>query len=214
MNTKILRAFTGAGAVMFPIGRPPKGTCEFATEKCLKSCYVLKDAEYDEEMAIPGSDKKFIYDQFMNRPVEWICDEIKYELDGLQTPILHWFGSGDCLKKDIKKICKIIDEISKDEYIVQMGFTRNLELWKKYKNIFALTIESKEEAGKKTGLFSIPNYKKQISVMYATWYDLIGGFCGATSCRDYKSRIVEHAINCKTCLRLKAGCFDKRTRKE
>lgn len=199
---------------MFPIGRPPEGTCEFATEKCLKSCYVIKDVAYDEEMVISEEERRWIYNKFMYAPIGWIREQIEIELDGLQTPILHWFGSGDCLTEDLDRVCEIIRAAGKIEGIVQMGFTRNVELWKKYKNIFALTIEKKEDAGRRVGLFSIPRYKQQVSVMYATWYEVIGGWCGATSCRDLKGRILEHAINCKTCLRLKAGCFDKRVRKE
>lgn len=213
MRKKILRPFTGAGAVMFPIGKPPEGTCQFATKKCLRFCYVEEDADYDEEMVIPDADKKWIYEQFMTQPIEWMRDEIDRELDGLQTPILHWFGSGDCLTKDMKRISEIIDVAATIPGIVQMGFTRNVKLWKKYKNIFALTIENKNRANNREGMFSIPDYPKQVSVMYATKYRVRGGQCGSVSCSDLKGEIIEHAINCKTCLRLKAGCFDRRFRK-
>jgi len=211
MKTKILRPFTGTGAVMFPIGKPPEGTCEFATEDCLRLCYVLDDAEYDEEMVIPEKEKKWIYGMFRDAPIDELVTKINNELDGLQTPILHWFGSGDCLSKDVDRISNIIEAVEDGiKGVVQMGFTRNVILWRRYKGIFALTIEEKRQANKREGLFSIPNYRKQTSIMYNVRYEVRGGVCGPVSCKDRTGEIIEHAINCKTCLRLKAGCFDRR----
>lgn len=209
---KLLRPFTGTAAVFFPVGMPPKGTCEFASSDCLKYCYAEdpNDRNFDEELRIPESEKWKIYKYFVNMSVDLICTKILRDLNGLQTPILHWFGSGDCPTKDINKISSIIKSVDKE--IAQMGFTRNIELWKKHKEIFALTIDSKNDAVNKHGMYSIPDYKAQVSVMYAPSYQVKGGYCGPVTCRDiYRDKKeLEHYINCRTCLRLKTGCFDRR----
>lgn len=207
-NLKILRPFTGTGAVFFPIGLPPKGTCEFASPDCLKYCYTIEESYFEEETDIPDEELQYIYNYFMEKPINEISDKIIKELDGLQTPILHWFGMGECQTKDVNRISKIIDSIPNN--IIQMGFTRNVKLWERYKNIFVLTIENIEEAENKKGLFSIPNYTEGISIVYSPQYMVRGGYCGSTTCKDFISSKLEHFINCKVCNKLKTGCFDRR----
>lgn len=204
---KILRPFTGTGAVFFPIGLPPKGTCEFASSNCLKHCYTIEPSYFEEETNIDQKELWKIYYYFMIKPIYKIVDEIIKELDGLQTSILHWFGMGDCQTKDINRISQIINEIPKN--IFQMGFTRNVKLWKKYKDIFSLTVESMEEATEE-GLFAIPNYDEGISVIYSPKYNVRGGYCGPLTCKDFTNSKLEHFINCKVCHKLKTGCFDRR----
>lgn len=207
---KILRPFTGTGCVFFPIGKPPSGTCEFATHKCIKHCYATgtKYHNYDVEILILEPEKWKIYDQFMTRDIRWIKNEIIRELDGLQTPILHWFGSGDVLTKDMDRISRIIKYIGND--VEQFGFTRNIEFWKRHKNIFALTVESVADAKRldKNGFFSIPNYRKQETVMFCPSSQVRGGYCGPLSCDDKEDSSLNHYINCRACRMLKTGCFD------
>ena len=207
---KLLRPLAGTGAVFFPIGLPPKGTCEFATKKCLKYCYAtgLRYPNYDIEFLIPEKEKYMIYRHFMELPMKWIVEKISQDLDGLQTTIIHWFGSGDCLAKDLLRISKIIHAISPD--ITQMGFTRNIELWKKYKRIFALTIENKRDIPKsdKEGMFSIPNYRKERTDMYSFSHHVRAGHCGPIICEDRIKKNLEHYSNCRTCRHFKTGCFD------
>ncbi len=204
---KILRPFTGTGGIFFPIGLPPKGTCQFSTEICRKMCYATETSLFDFETFVPEEDKWQIYNYFIKQPVTRICNEILHELDGLQTPILHWFGTGDCQTKDIDRICLIIDNLPK--HLVQMGFTRNKKLWRKYKKIFALTVESMDEIGSQEGMFSVPNYKEGISVMYSPDYAIRGGYCGPITCRDLIDSDLEHFVNCQVCRHIKAGCFDR-----
>jgi hypothetical protein len=208
---KILRPFTGTGCVFFPIGLPPGGTCEFATQKCLVHCYATgrKFKNYDVEVLITKSDVWWIYNQFMTRDIRWIKNEIIRELDGLQTPILHWFGSGDVLTKDMDRISKIIDYIGDD--VEQIGFTRNIEFWKRHKRIFALTVEDFRTAKDidKNGFFSVPNYRKQETVMCCPSSNVRGGYCGPLSCDDKEDPELNHYINCKACMMLETGCFDK-----
>lgn len=209
---KLLRPFTGTGAIFFPVGLPPKGTCEFATLACLEYCYAedQEDRNFDEELRIPESEKSEAYEYLIQKPVDLIRARMLDDLDGLQTPILHWFGSGDCPTKDIDKISSIIKAIGKS--IVQMGFTRNVELWQRHKEVFALTIASEDDALDTYGMYSIPNYEAQTSVMYVPAYQVKGGLCGPIICRDREQK-VDHYINCQTCLRLAMGCFDRRDQK-
>lgn len=211
---KILRPFTGTGAVFFPVGLPPKGTCEFATLKCMRSCYAVEENNWDEETKVTQEEKWEIYKMFMECPLDWIVEEIMRELDGLQTNILHWFGTGDCQTKDVDRILMIIGGLRAEwqDAPIQMGFTRNERLWEEYKEIFALTIEDKGLMADREGMFAVPDYDKQISVMTSPGYEVRGGYCGPTTCKDKDGRKtrLEHYINCKICCRLKQGCFDKR----
>ena len=208
---KILRPFTGTGAVFFPFGKPPDGTCEFATDICLKHCYQLnpKNPDFDEEILISNEEKKKIYNSFINTDIEDLYSQICHELSGLQTPILHWFGSGDCLSGDVDRISEIIDRVKLSDFVVQMGFTRNIPLWKKHKNILSLTIEKPEDA-QGAGMYSIPNYESEVSVMYSPLYQVKGGYCGPVTCDDILDKKLSHYINCRTCRRMKTGCFDRR----
>ncbi len=206
----LLRPFTGTGAIFFPIGQPPNGTCEFSTEECRKYCYAISSSLFDYETSVSEEDKWDIYNFIINRPISDICEKIFQELSGLQTPILHWFGTGDCLTKDTDIISSIIDSISKyKEDIVQMGFTRNVELWKRYKDIFALTVEGVEKI-EEEGIFSISDYKNEVSVIYSPSYKVKGGYCGPITCKDLVDTKLEHQINCRVCCDLKMGCFDRR----
>ena len=209
INMKILRPFTGTGGIFFPVGLPPKGTCEFATKRCIQNCYAMamKYPDYDEEILIPSKEKRSIYQYFIECPIEWICEKIKDELDGLQTPILHWFGSGDCLMKDMDRITQIINAVDSD--IIQMGFTRNIQMWERHKDVFALTAESVKDINGRDGMFSVPDYKNQISKMYFCGEPTRGGLCGPVVCRDRTEKALEHYINCRTCRRLQTGCFDR-----
>jgi len=101
---KLLRPFTGTGSVFFPIGRPPEGTCEFATDECLRHCYVNDTDGFDEETRITPDDKRRIYHRVINCSPERVRNQIIKDLDGLQTHILSWFGSGDCLMQDLEGI--------------------------------------------------------------------------------------------------------------
>ena len=198
---KIVRPAQGTAGVYFPVGR--HGTCEFATEKCLAECCVRKK-DYDEELRISVEDKALIYDAFMNETVLELCIQILTEMDGLQTNILHWFASGDCKKRDVKRILTIVEALDKAE-IVQAGFTRNEDLWKERKDVFVLTVEDKGEIGPRTGVFAVPNYKTGETLLYVEDGKWIGG-CGVWEFHDATEEI-GHLVNCKSCLRLKVGCF-------
>lgn len=207
---KIIRPFTGTGAVFWPIGKPPTGTCEFSTINCEKYCYAAlpEYPDFDEEIRIPESEKRDILRLFVNSPISWLIDEILIELDGLQTNILHWFGSGDCPSKYTERVIEIIG-LLRSKNITQMGFTRNIELWEKEKGIFALTLESQRDICGRAGMFAITDYGKGTSIMFCGENPTRGGYCGPELCEDKLEEKLTHFINCKICLRKSLGCFCK-----
>jgi len=146
----------------------------------------------------------------MEEPLEVVVRQMLIDLDGLQTHILSWFGSGDCLAKDTSHISAIIQTIP--PHIVQMGFTRNQTLWRLHKDVFALTIEKESDAPDHYAMYSVPDYANETSVMFSPRYDVRGGFCGPHLCMDQERGRPEltHYINCKICHRLSMGCFDRR----
>jgi hypothetical protein len=208
---KLLRPFTGTGSVFFPIGPLGEGgTCEFATEACLAQCYVKDPVDFDEETRITPEAANRIYSMVRREPTEVVRRMFLRDLDGLQTPILHWFGSGDCPTRDTEIISAIIK--SMPPAVVQMGFTRNRKLWERHKGIFSLTIEREEDAPDQDAMYSIPDYEKETSTMFNPSYQVRGGLCGPMLCKDRdRSRTdLTHYINCKTCYRWQTGCFDRR----
>jgi hypothetical protein len=146
----------------------------------------------------------------MTEPINAVVDRMLIDLAGLQTRILSWFGSGDCLAKDVGRISAIIQALPPN--ITQMGFTRNRKLWELHKDVFALTIEKIEDAPDRVSMYAIPDYEKETSIMVSPRYEVRGGFCGPHLCvdRDRARPELSHYINCKTCHRLGTGCFDRR----
>lgn len=207
---KILRPFTGTGAVFWPTGIPPEGTCEFATSKCKIHCYASlpKYPDFDEEILIDEDDKRQIYQVMLTRPIAWLRDALISELDGLQTDILHWFGSGDCSMTNVDRVLEIIAAM--DGKCTQMGFTRNVALWNARKDIFALSVESEEQINGRDGLFAVTDYDNGTSVMFFNGSPTKGGRCGPELCTDQIESKLTHFINCKTCRRMKTGCFDRK----
>ena len=207
---KLLRPFTGTGSVFFPIGYPPNGTCEFATEECYRDCYMADPSDFDEETRVTYSETWDIYEAVTTDSVVEVRDRFLEDLDGLQTNILSWFGSGDCQTKDMDRITALINLMP--ERIVQMGFTRNRELWERHKDVFALTVQDQDEMTDQDALYSIPDYQAETSVMHTPDHEIRGGFCGPILCqdRDRTRKDLSHYINCKTCHRLGTGCFDRK----
>ena len=205
---KILRPFTGTGAVFWPIGPLPQGTCEFATTACRKHCYAALPEwpDFDEEIRVPEADKQMIRAKMLSLPISTLRWTLLAELDGLQTDILHWFGSGDCPRDNIDRVLRIIEAMDGD--CVQMGFTRNEELWKARKDVFALTVESVEEICGREGLFSVSDFANGTSIMHRNGTPTRGGYCGPELCADRIEPRLTHFINCQACKRMRIGCFD------
>lgn len=215
---KILRPSNGAAGIFFPIGKPEKGgTCEYASDKCLKKCYAL-DKDYDEMINIPEEDKKEIYDFFIEKSTFAICSEIIKEMDELQMKILSWFTSGDCLDEDIDKLYQIMITLAGED-VAQNGFTRN---WKLYDRItddgiivhIVLTLESLSHEdnpfeSRPSGLWAIPDYEKGLVKLYhGRLGDISYGSCGSSDViTKFDGKEVKITANCVGCFYKRLGCF-------
>jgi hypothetical protein len=206
---KILRPIGGAAGVFFPIGKVSEnGTCENATKECLKFCCAKWGYDHDDEYRVSPKDKQEIYNAFIGRSYFDICDTILKEMEGLQTNILTWFVSGDCMKKDIPRLSKIIRMLSEHSDIYQNGFSKNADLFYKIQELERVhivhTIDSKKSIGLGAAkIFAVCDYDHGITNLYTKECIYAGG-CGPS---EYKIKNLTIASNCKTCLRLKKGCF-------
>lgn len=214
---KILRpVFSGVAGIFFPIGSPADGgTCQDASDVCLKKCYALKK-DYDETLNISEEDKREIHRVFTSEPIITVCNEVLKEMQELQAQILSWFISGDCLDRHIDRLHKIMVLLN-EEGIVQNGFTRNKKLYHTMylgeiiRNI-VLTVESKKDAltimEYPKGLWGIPDYKRGAVKLY---YGKMGyqyttcGFNEVVS--EFEGKEITIATNCSGCYKKKIGCF-------
>jgi len=225
-NVKLLHPFANVMGIFFPVGKLKNGgTCEFATERCLKECCAIHPGKAGE---IKLEIKKEIYKFFCKVDENSIVFKILGELATNECKILTWFVSGDCpseLTNKFYNIVRKLDEIG----IIQTGFTRNKELWKSlHINIYntnykvLLTIENTEEIDNlypRIGsdysywLFSMPNYEKGcIDIYYIeTKHVHISSGCGGGYYEDHvvkKEKVKSHLeLDCKNCFEKKLGCF-------
>ena len=200
---KLLRPYAGTGAIFFPEGSLEKGgTCEFATEICLKECSAVANFGIFEEYHISKRDKKSILKFIQQESLSSIAAQILKDLDGLQTTILYWFATGDCMSNNTDKIDDIICLFNAFDDIQQIGFTRNQNLWSEFYNQLCLTIDKSEHKISRAGHYAIPNYKtKEIEIVIN---ERISYGCGGGVTKKNKFL---HEANCKICLRKKVGCF-------
>ncbi len=208
---KILHSFSGVAAISFPRGKPPKGTCGFATEMCLENCAATRVTNKNDTLGYRT--KKRTYDFIINRPIFEVCAQVAKEMAEMEATVLYWFGAGDCPTKHIDKIVAIIKHFD-SEKIPQCGFTRNREFWDKMGFIrkhFALTIEDIDIAKNDHtlhGLVAIPDYKTGSVNLYFADYDMYpGGTCAASKYTAITGAGYE--AHCDHCLKNKRGCFIK-----
>lgn len=206
---RIVYKWNDVGVIFFPAGNfSKKGTCEFATIKCLKNCPEIP------AVCQPHFDTyKFI---MKYKPVV-VSTKIIRDMSDCGVFILTWFGSGDCMTKDEGHILDIIERLSLAK-VVQHGFTRNIEFWKKVQGIknvyFALTVETIKEKDKYVdlGLVVIPDYKKDhVTLYFKEEYDVSKqvrkATCGGVFYRDEKVGIELRESNCQVCYERMEGCF-------
>lgn len=190
------------GQIWFPAGK--SNTCDFATKTCLDCC--------------PQEDNiklRYTYKYFLERKPEIISKRIQKELLEQGCVVLYWFESGDCPRKMTNHIYKI-QSILANEGIVQLGFTRNQDLWRlanTLKNMrMVLTVENKVLAKKlsEDGLVGVPNYKTQYVSIYRDVFEIIACSQSWTlpTCGAWLSEANEiYESWCCECLRNKRGCF-------
>lgn len=209
---RIVYKWNDVGVIFFPAGKiSKKGTCEFATTKCIKNCPEIPN------VAQPHFDT---YDFIIGNKPLIVSTKITREMSEISVTILTWFASGDCMVKDEKHILDIIKRLSLIG-IIQHGFTRNIEFWKKVQDIknvyFALTVETEKEKDKyvNLGLVVIPDYKKDLIILYKMEeHDLIKtiktiGSCGGAFYDDEKVGTEMRESNCQICYERMGGCFRK-----
>jgi hypothetical protein len=213
--------------IFFPIGKPSEGgTCQYASSKCVNYCYAVRDKEYDVTLDIPQSEKAEILNFFVDNPTISVCSEIIKELDGLQSPILSWFASGDCLDEHADKLFKIM-LLLQEEGVIQNGFTRNKNFYQKILSSskvntdilrIIFTIESKGKMYEQScsesypkWIYGVPNYKTgMVKLYHATLgYSRSYGGCGFNRVvtKNFEGKEIEIATNCWGCFSKKIGCF-------
>jgi len=224
---KILRhSGTGVAGIFFPIGKPPEGTCQYASDECIKNCYALKK-DYDERVNIPESEKKAILKYFMGNPIITVCSQIIKEMGELQAIVLSWFTSGDCLDEDVNRIYQMM-MLLQEAGVVQNGFTRSKQLWQKLadnQNLnydilrIILTVETLNADGvvprcgrdAPYAIWAVPDYDAGVVNLYQgrLGYQESYGSCGFSGVRTHKfeGKEVEIATNCLGCFKQKLGCF-------
>ena len=190
---------SGVGRVLsifFPSGKiKDGGSCCFATPKCLKYCESSKNNKKERDIF------KYITERDNLEVFNKILDELKND------KFLFWFASGDCPPKYTTKIAALIKALSKRD-VVQLGFTRNKELWKSLSKVdecyIVLTTEKRKdiEALRKGRVIAIPNYEYGKVDLYKN--QLHGGGCGA-SWYEFEDIICEN--DCRECHHNSRGCF-------
>ena len=213
-TNKLLYPFAYVMGLFFPVGRLENGgTCEFATEKCCIECYACV---LDTDMGIEVAMKQKIYNYFLNSPQDTITKQILIELEEAKCDIFTWFASGDCPSFLTEKFFAIIKDLD-DAKIIQTGFTRNKDLWKKCKSLSdnnktLLTIEDAKEAAE-AGLYSIPNYEIGAVDIYQICFEQVYKIsgCGGGYYVDHIKKMGKDnshlKLDCNACFENKTGCF-------
>lgn len=212
--TKLVYPFSGVAGIFFPVGKLDEGgTCEFASEKCLKVCAAFKNATATNKIDYRDKCNAFFeITQFLVHSVIW---RILKEVKDLNSDVLYWFASGDCPSEFTDRIVHIIKGLS---YVIpaQIGFTRNQELWEKTNRLdninvrIALTLEkpykSKLQSMLSLGTIAVPNYNTGNIKLYRCTQSYTS--CGAGIVYVKKlGETIKKKADCSNCLKEKIGCF-------
>jgi len=228
---ELLHSFSGCSAVFFPVRRlKDGGTCEFATERCLRECAAFKNAT--EGNKIPYDEKVRVYKQITEGQIFEVCNSIIKQLSKCKPPrLLYWFACGDCPKKHEDRIVKIIKYMSECG-VTQIGFTRNQSLWERVHKLggvrFILTVEDIKMIDEiyKAGFYAVPNYKTgQVRIIRNTWVVKEPRWeytCPASGWhtptknmattywhKDTLKNGVDGETNCSECYNGRKGCFSQ-----
>ena len=202
---KILYSEEEVAHIHFPAGLPKDGgTCEFATETCLKNCPQERNKLLCETLRF-----------FEKHTVEYITETIREQISELGCILLYWFWSGDCPSRLTVKVNQVQKQLSLAD-VTQIGFTRNIELWRLSQSIpnirIVLTIESEdrvESLAEEGRLVGVPDYTKETVRIYldGTYHAICGdGWLGCGSHWLEECGEVYEAI-CSKCYKAMRGCF-------
>lgn len=211
---KLVYPFCGVAAVYFPVGKLSEGgSCEFASEKCLKVCAAFKNATDTNKIAYDAKCKTFI--NITQCESKDVILKIAEEVKEMQTEVLYWFASGDCPSEFTERIVHIIEGLS---FIIpaQMGFTRNQELWEGTNRLkvddvrLALTLErpyrSKLQSMLSLGTIAVPNYNTGNIKLYRCNQSQTS--CGAGIVYVKKlGETIKRKADCGNCFKERVGCF-------
>jgi len=210
---KVLYPYAKVMGLFFPVGKlRDGGSCEFITEKCCVECFACS---LDTDMGIESELKKQIYEYFAKTSPSRVVRQILKELKEAKCEIFTWFASGDCPSKLTNKFYTIIKKLD-TEGVIQTGFTRNNDLWKKCsglsKSRILLTVESVDDQ-LVPGWYSLPNYKiGAIDIVEVRLEKVrVSAGCGGGYYEDHIKAIGKDTshlkLDCQSCYRQKTGCF-------
>lgn len=186
--------------IYFPSGKiKDGGTCSFLTKKCDKMCSASST----------NIRERYTYSFISQKNIFEVCAQLYNDFKKSKAKLFQWFESGDCPKKDTKRITEIIEMLSKQD-VPQFGFTRNKKLWESVNEFddvnFVLSIEDKKKAEdlSEEGTVAFPVYKTGKINLYKNrrrsgscgggWYEL-----------EEEKLVVEN--NCWECYKKNRGCF-------
>ena len=185
---ELTRPFSGIRAIFLPVGKPPVGTCEFASDVCLSCC-----ASFGGQNVLGVDCKEHALRFLMNSESVEITSKIRSE-----ATAVYWFASGDCPSSLGEKLAEVILLLS-DLGINQNGFTRNVSFWNKVRHFsnIVLTIEAPKKSDGVGFLMAVPNYET-----------------GAVSVYFDRSLVMECfgdcTYRCDQCIEEKKGCFTEK----
>ena len=221
MKTQLLYPFANVQGIFFPIFKPINGgTCEFATEKCLKMCCAN-----DEDIGANIQQRIETYRFFIENTVSAITIRLIGETTAPASSVpkfISWFASGDCPATYTDKIFEIIRRM-KDTGIIQSGTTRNHKLWEMLLNIqddktrFLYTTEFPPVFSREGGMYAIPKYDIGCMDIITTVgskqrrdYGCGGGYYFQHIMKEKPVKSEKYLqLDCKKCYQQKTGCFIK-----
>ena len=234
---KLLHPFAHVMGVYFPVGKlEDGGTCEFATEKCLKECIACNPDTKNSR--IPYGDKLTAYDYFISNTAEDIAKKIIGELIDSSCKQVSWFASGDCPRAIEWKVLSVM-LILQNSGIIQCGFTRNRKLHthlyfkrSSYSDIdswslpsdlrIVLTVEDIEKArgvlrisdvnkGDGNVLMGCPDYREKKVNIYIRGQSSFSCYDNYFYSNPEINMVPKNKegkeLNCKACYEKKQGCF-------
>lgn len=198
---KISRVGGTARIISFPLGKPPKGTCDFATQECLVECGDRMPNFEPEHEA---------YRLVCELSCTEIVSILEIEVMSAQNKVLAWFPeSGDCPAALTDKVFEIMKGLS----IPQNGFTRNKRLWELSHSILNVKMvlteedETKVRKYRKKGLVGLPDYyERRVKIFNFETIWMCGGGSIICGCGSVESEDFISEEDCGVCFKLKRGC--------
>ncbi len=199
---RLIYSYDTYASIFFPPGRlADGGTCEFATPLCLQECYER-----------PNAWEVRTYDYMVSHAPGTVSATLLADMEALDVDLLFWFDAGDCPHKHTGHILAIMRLIARAG-VVQIGFTRNVELWRSTQAItntrMVLTCEKGASRPKGAGVIAVPDYQQCAVSLYqegelAACGGSVMSIC-ANSFTEDADGVYEN--DCEACRQNRRGCF-------